>query len=125
MLGERRKGDKPLRFYSSLLTPHASRLYFLLDFALDRLSTADLLKYLPNTGTLGKFVSFYYIFAYNAPYVPVVPEKGPETDLFFDDTKFPSANQALIGFRKEIESFIKWLQPDWVQTGQWPRNIEL
>ena len=89
------------------------------------LSTADLLKYLPNTGTLGKLVSFYYIFAYNAPYVPVVPEKGPDAELFFDDVKFPAANQALIGFRKEIESFIKWLQPDWVQTGQWPRNIEL
>ncbi len=89
------------------------------------LLTNELLKYLPNTGTLGKLVSFYYIFAYNAPYVPVVPEKGPDAELFFDNAKFPAANQALIGFRKEIESFIKWLQPDWVQTGQWPRNIEL
>jgi len=45
--------------------------------------------------------------------------------LFFDQTKYPAANQALIDFRKGIETFIAWFQPDWVQTGQWPRNIEL
>jgi hypothetical protein len=63
------------------------------------LSTADLLKYLPNTGTLGSLVSFYYIFAYNAPYVPLVPHKGPEDELFFDQSKYPAANRALIDFR--------------------------
>jgi hypothetical protein len=89
------------------------------------ISTADLLKYLPNTGTLGSLISFYYIFAYNAPYVPLVPYKGPTDELFFDQTKYPGANQALIDFRKGIESFIAGFQPDWVQTGQWPRNIEL
>jgi hypothetical protein len=89
------------------------------------LSTADLLKYLPNTGSLGSLVSFYYIFAYNAPYVPLVPYKGPEDELFFDQSKYPAANQALIDFRKGIEHFIADFQPDWVQTGQWPRNIEL
>lgn len=89
------------------------------------LTMADLLKYLPNTGTLGSLVSFYYIFAYNAPYVPLVPYKGAEDELFFDQSKYPAANQALIQFRKAIESFIAYFQPDWAQTGQWPRNIEL
>ena len=89
------------------------------------LPTADLLKYLPNTGTLGGLVSFYYTFAYNAPYVPLVPYKGPEAELFYEQSKYPAANQALIDFRKGIESFIGYFQPDWVQTGQWPRNIEL
>jgi hypothetical protein len=89
------------------------------------LSTADLLTYLPNTGTLGSLISFYYTFAYNAPYLPLVPNKGPADELFFDQIKYPTANQALIDFRKGIESFIAWFQPDWAQTGQWPRNIEL
>lgn len=89
------------------------------------LSTADLLEYLPNTGTLGSLISFYYTFAYNAPYVPLIPERGPEDELFFDQNNYPAANRALIDFRKEIESFIEWFQPGWVQTGQWPRNIEL
>lgn len=89
------------------------------------LPTSGLLKYLPNTGTLGSLITFYYIFAYNAPYVPLVPYKGPEDELFFDQSKYPTANQALINFRTGIESFISYFQPDWVQTGQWPRNIEL
>lgn len=65
------------------------------------------------------------IFAYNAPYVPLVPYKGPEDELFFDPSKYGAANQALLDFREGIESFIADLQPNWVQTGQWPRNIEL
>ena len=89
------------------------------------LPTADLLKYLPNIGTLGSLITFYYIFAYNAPNVPLVPYKGPEDELFFDQSKYPAANQALIDFRKGIAGFISYFQPDWVQTGQWPRNIEL
>jgi hypothetical protein len=87
--------------------------------------TGDLLKYLPNIGTLGSLITFYYIFAYNAPYVPLVPYKGPGDELFFDPSKYPAANQALVDFRRRIESFVADLQPDWVQTGQWPRNIEL
>lgn len=89
------------------------------------LPTADLLKYLPNIGTLGSLITFYYIFAYNAPNVPLVPYKGPEDELFFDQGKYPGANQALIDFRKGIAGFVSYFQPDWVQTGQWPRNIEL
>lgn len=91
----------------------------------DTVDTDALLKYLPNTGTLGKLVSFYYIFAYNEPYVPAVPYQGPEAELFFDEAQYPAANAALIQFRKEIEALIRWYQPEWVQIGQWPRNIEL
>jgi hypothetical protein len=90
------------------------------------LSTADLLRtYLPNTGSLGKLVSFYDIFSFSAPYIPVVPYKGPEDELFFDQAVHPAANQALIQFRNTIQSVIRTLQPDWAQIGQWPRNIEL
>jgi hypothetical protein len=62
------------------------------------------MKYLPNIGTLGSLITFYYIFAYNAPNVPLVPYKGPEDELFFDQSKYPAANQALIDFRKGIEA---------------------
>jgi hypothetical protein len=90
------------------------------------LSTSTLLKtYLPNTGTLGKLISFYDIFSYTSPYVPVVPYKGSEDELFFDPAKYPAANQALIQFRNTIQDMVTSLQPDWVQIGQWPRNIEL
>jgi hypothetical protein len=90
------------------------------------LSTADLLRtYLPNTGSLGKLVSFYDIFSFSAPYVPVVPYQGPEDELFFDQAVHPEANQALIQFRNKIQDVIRRLQPDWAQLGQWPRNIEL
>ena len=90
------------------------------------LPVSELLKtYLPNTGTLGKLISFLDIFSYTAPYVPVVPYKGPADELFFDQAVHPSANQALIEFRNQIEGVIRSLQPDWAQIGQWPRNIEL
>ena len=93
---------------------------------LDPLPTSDLLKtYLPKTGTLGELITFYDIFSYTAPYVPVVPNKGPEDELFFDPALHPAANQALIEFRRGIEDLIKTLQPDWVQIGQWSRSIEL
>jgi hypothetical protein len=87
------------------------------------LPTSELLKtYLPNAGTLGQLISFYDIFAYSAPYVPMVPYKGPDDELFFEN---PIANQALIKFRTQVADIIRTLQPDWVQIGQWPRNIEL
>jgi hypothetical protein len=87
------------------------------------LPTSELLKrYLPDAGTLGQLVTFYDIFAYSAPYVPMIPYKGPDDELFFQN---PIANQALIKFRIQIANIIRTLQPDWVQIGQWPRNIEL
>ena len=52
----------------------------------------------------------------------MVPYKGVSDELFF---KRPKANDALIEFRNQIVAMIRTLQPDWVQIGQWPRNIEL
>jgi hypothetical protein len=87
------------------------------------LPTSELLKsYLPRAGTLGQLINFYDIFSFSAPYVPLIPDKGPGSELFFDD---PAANQALIKFRTGIADVISTLQPDWIQIGQWPRNIEL
>jgi Lipoxygenase len=87
------------------------------------LPTSELLKtYLPNAGTLGQLISFYDIFAYSALYVPMIPYKGPDDELFFQN---PTANQALIKFRTQVANIICTLQPDWLQIGQWPRNIEL
>ena len=87
------------------------------------LPTSELLKtYLPNAGTLGQLISFYDIFAFSAPYVPMIPYQGPDDELFF---QHPKANEALIEFRTQVADIIRILQPDWIQTGQWPRNIEL
>jgi hypothetical protein len=87
------------------------------------LPTSELLKtYLPKTGTLGQLINFYDIFSYSAPYVPLVPNKGPGDELFYED---PASNQVLIKFRTHIAEVISIFQPDWVQVGQWPRNIEL
>ncbi|HEX2207962.1 MAG TPA: hypothetical protein VHG93_09805 [Longimicrobium sp.] len=92
----------------------------------DNVGIQDLLRtWLPRTGTLGALISFYDIFSFNAPYVPLVPNEGPEAEPFFDDEQYPGANEALVRFRKKVEEVIRTLQPDWVQIGQWPRNIEL
>ena len=46
---------------------------------------ATLLRYLPNTGSIGSMVYFYFTFWASPPYEPFVPLAGEETDLFFDD----------------------------------------
>lgn len=90
------------------------------------LAVADLLRdYLPRTGTLGGLVSFYDLFSFVAPFVPLVPAQGAGNELFFDEDRFPGANEALIAFRQGVEIVVSELQPEWVQIGQWPRNIEL
>jgi hypothetical protein len=38
--------------------------------------------------------------------MPVVPYKGPTDELFFDQAKHPTANQALIEFRNRIQDVI-------------------
>jgi hypothetical protein len=83
---------------------------------------ATLLRYMPNTGTIGSMVYFYFTFWAAAPYVPFVPLAGPEADLFFDDD---ASNQALIELRRFIAGFIEKIEPDTPQTWQWERNIEL
>src|SRR5215475_3463005 len=56
-----------------------------------------LLRFLPNTGTIGSMLHFYFIFWATPPYVPFVPIGGVETDLFFDDEV---DNGALIELRR-------------------------
>ena len=87
-------------------------------------STADLLReFLPRTGTIGEVVTFYDLFAFTAPSSPLIPIRGADSDLYFDD-RYPGANQALVAFRKAIEQLIADVQPDWLQIGQWPAAIE-
>ncbi|WP_084286070.1 lipoxygenase family protein [Solirubrobacter soli] len=83
---------------------------------------ATLLGYLPNTGSIGAMVYFYFTFWASPPYVPFVPISGVEDDLFFDDEV---SNGALIELRRFIASFIERVEPDTPQIWQWERNIEL
>jgi hypothetical protein len=83
---------------------------------------ATLLRYMPNTGSIGSMVYFYFTFWATPPYVPFVPLAGPDEDLFFDDE---ASNQALIELRRFIAGFIEKIGPETPQTWQWERNIEL
>jgi hypothetical protein len=84
--------------------------------------TATLHRYLPNTGSIGSMVYFYFTFWASPPYVPFVPLEGEETDLFFDDD---TSNAALVELRRFIAGFVERISPDVPQVFQWERNIEL
>lgn len=90
------------------------------------LSTTELLKYLPHTGTIGEMVTFLFTFVFSAPYVPFVPVSGSETELIWPGGADEPRNQALIRFRQFIEDFIGSYEGDTetAQIHQWPRNIE-
>ena len=83
---------------------------------------ATLLRYMPNTGSIGSMVYFYFTFWASPPYVPFVPLAGEETDLFFDDD---TSNGALIELRRFITGFVERVDPDAPQVWQWERHIEL
>ena len=83
---------------------------------------ATLLRYLPNTGSIGAMVCFYFTFWASPPYVPFVPLASEEADLFFDDD---TSNGALIELRRFIAGFIERVEPDSPQIWQWERHIEL
>jgi hypothetical protein len=84
--------------------------------------TRALHRFLPNTGTIGEMLHFYFIFWATPPYVPFVPLEGTETDLFFDDEE---SNEALIELRRFVIDFVERREPDTSQIWQWERNIEL
>jgi len=83
---------------------------------------AALLRYMPNTGSIGSMVYFYFTFWASPPYVPFVPLAGEETDLFFDDD---ASNKALIELRRFVIGFVERVDPDVPQVWQWERHIEL
>lgn len=106
------------------------------------LNTQELLTYLPNTGTIGEMLNFYFAFAFSKPYVPLIPPGNAKTpdgspsrgaygkDLYFSGGTSEPRNAALMTFRQEMEDFIrseyKWWKKDHFSPDvqQWPRNIE-
>lgn len=89
----------------------------------ENLSLKQILRYLPNTGTIGEMMTFYYIFTYSAPYVPLIPLYGSKQDLYFEPASDPR-NTALIEFRASIEQFIRKYDQDAPLVHQWPVSIE-
>jgi hypothetical protein len=101
----------------------------------DPLSTQQLLKYLPNIGTIGNQLSFYYAFAYSKPYAPLIPGGGSDKDLYFTGGISDPRNVALVTFRNEMQKFVEDYNRLYRPQGfnelpnaqpwlQWPRNIE-
>ena len=89
-----------------------------------QLSTAELMEYLPKTGTIGQMMQFYTTFIFSEPYVPLIPEKGVRTKLFFPGGIRDPRNKALVKFREGMIEFIHAYNPDEDQVHQWPLNIE-
>lgn len=86
--------------------------------------TKTLLSYLPRTGTIGLMMTFFFTFAFTAPYVPFIPDGGLEADLFYPGGVNDPRNKALIAFRRNLEAFINKYQTEDPQIQQWPLNIE-
>jgi len=87
------------------------------------MSTQELLRYLPNTGTIGEMMNFYNTFSFSAPYVTLLPLDGIDQDLFFGPSPTHPNNQALIQFRTDMQDFMNTHIRDGL-IHQWPRNIE-
>ncbi len=88
------------------------------------LSTSELMKYMPNTGTLGGMMSFGSLFCFSAPYESAIPLGGVEQELFFKDgDSSDPRNVALINFRLFLKEFIDTNIDD-SEVSQWPRSIE-
>ena len=89
-----------------------------------RISTRELLAYLPNTDTIGQSVDFYFVFVFSTPYEPYIPLGGVGKELFFPGGSGDARNRALMDLRKGLAAFIEDYQPDMPQRYQWERNIE-
>ncbi|GGG05183.1 hypothetical protein GCM10011344_01950 [Dokdonia pacifica] len=89
-----------------------------------KFTTEDVLRYLPNTGTIGSMMTFYYIFIFSAPYEPLLPLFGNDTNLYFPDKDDPR-NKALEAFRGDIGEFIvDYSDGNSPLIHQWPASIE-
>ncbi len=92
------------------------------------LTTKELLKYLPRTGTIGEMMNFYNTFSFSEPYDPALPLEGNNQELFFKEKNGKASprnkqNIALIEFRNDLEEYIRTHRGDNL-IHQWPRNIE-
>ena len=96
-------------------------------------STNELMEYLPNTGTIGEMITFYYTFVDSAPYEPIIPLTGAQEELFFNGGIENPNNMALVGFRNKLTNFIEdYTESNKIpnmpanspQFHQWPRSIE-
>ncbi|BDD06760.1 lipoxygenase family protein [Aureibacter tunicatorum] len=99
----------------------------------DEISANELLEYLPNTGTIGQMVTFYYTFIYSAPYNSLLPVKGIQDQLFFGEDPQSPNNIALLQFRASMKEFmnaytqnsnLKSMPVSETQIHQWPMDIE-
>ena len=86
----------------------------------------DLLSYLPKTGTIGEYLSFFYTFSFSVPYESLVPVDGVEQELCFagDNEREEACNRALVELRLEMIELMKTYQDGKPQISQWPRNVE-
>ena len=82
----------------------------------------ELLTYLPNTGTIGSMMTFYFTFLFSPPYEPLLPVEGNDKNLIWDAND--PRNAALIKFRNEVGDFIKLFDADAPLLHQWPASIE-
>ena len=85
---------------------------------------SDVLNFLPNTGTIGEVIKFYYTFVFSAPYEPFIPTDGDDEYLFFEGGKEHPLNIGLIAFRHAMKEFINEYSEDEPQIYQWPLNVE-
>jgi hypothetical protein len=82
----------------------------------DSVSDADLLTYMPRTGTMGQMTTFYFTFAYSLPYAPAIPFGGDNADLYWPQPGTPAdqtCNAALVKYRRGIRSFVKAYTTAW------------
>ena len=84
----------------------------------------DVIKFLPNTGTLGEVIKFYFTFVFSAPYEPFIPFDGDDEYLFFDGGKDAPLNIGLIAYRHALREFIEDFCEEDPQVYQWPLNVE-
>jgi hypothetical protein len=110
----------------------------------DHLTTEQLVKLLPHTGTVGKMTTFYYTFIHSAPYMSFIPSQGITADPYFPGPPGNPCNQALFRYRARIRAFVDDYVAAWdtalagLRGGdpgtpayamdlyqQWPSSIEL
>ena len=88
------------------------------------MTTRELLRRMPMTGTIAGMATFYFTFAFSVPYEPFIPIAGLDADLFFPGGMDDPRNKALVLFRQAMVEFIEAYSPASPQRYQWPLNVE-